>query len=67
MAEVVEYRVRPVVRYVVTRWHEVGPYQAGVETIGEFDNEHTAERVRKALEGEDSRAVAAKMTKQMPA
>lgn len=50
----VEYRVRPVVRYVVTRWHQElddrGCSGAGCETVGEFPNEEAAECVRNALE-----------------
>lgn len=52
--EQVEYRVRPVVRYVVTRWysgqHPEGGNYGGCETIGEYDCESAAERVYKALE-----------------
>lgn len=46
----VEYRLRPVTRYVVTRYHEEandGP--CGCETRGEFDNEETAYAVAYAL------------------
>ena len=58
----IEYRVRPVTRYIVTRYHsdmEVvktddltavysrGP--AGIDTCGEFANEDMAGRVAKAL------------------
>lgn len=49
----VEYRVRPVVRYVVTRWHSEddgnGSVGGGCETVGEFHREEAAERVRDAL------------------
>ena len=45
----VEYRVRPVVRYVVTRWYQDGA-TGGCETFGEFDNENQAELVRQTLE-----------------
>lgn len=44
----VEYRVRPVTRYIVTRYHEEDR-GAGVETIGEYPNPHTANRVAKSL------------------
>lgn len=43
-----EYRVRPVVRYIVTRHTEVG---TGV--MGEFDNEFYAECAAEALNGHD--------------
>ena len=35
----VEYRVRPVTRYVVTRWESDGDNYASCEPRGEFDNE----------------------------
>lgn len=44
----VEYRVRPVTRYVVTRWHE-GDNCAGCDPKGEFDNADTAYSVAYAL------------------
>ena len=52
MSETIEYRVRPVTRYIVTRhysdsspWGESG----GCEERGEFDNLSIAETVAKAL------------------
>ena len=50
----VEYRVRPVVRYMVTRY-ESGSYPdgssyGGCSGVGEFDNEESAERVKAALD-----------------
>lgn len=51
-----EYRVRPVVRYVVTRYFH--PYQSqdgkigqngSSEVIGEFDNEQLADQVCEAM------------------
>lgn len=50
--EKIEYRVRPVTRYIVTRYHskDDGPKQGGgVETKGEFDNETVAYQVGYAL------------------
>lgn len=44
----VEYRVRPVSRYVVTRYEDAGNV-GSVETIGEFDNEQQAMRVMAAM------------------
>lgn len=46
--EKIEYRVRPVTRYIVTRFHkdETG---AGVEQRGEFDHEQNAYEVGYAL------------------
>lgn len=45
----IEYRVRPVTRYVVTRWyaedHANGCCSGGCEGLGEFDNESAAQRV----------------------
>jgi hypothetical protein len=43
----IEYRVRPVTRYVVTRWHD--GEGVGVEQKGEFDNFDTAYAVGYAL------------------
>lgn len=44
----VEYRVKEVKRYVVTRWYE-GDRCGGCETKGEFDNSDTAYAVGYAL------------------
>ena len=44
-----EYRVRPVTRYVVTRFHQDETGGAGVETKGEFGNEAVAYEVAYAL------------------
>lgn len=44
----VEYRVRPVTRFVVTRWHEKGKSK-GVEQRGEYDNADVAHAVAYAL------------------
>lgn len=44
----IEYRVRPVTRYVVTRYES-----GGVETLGEFANEGHALRVMLALQRHD--------------
>lgn len=53
MSKVIEYRVRPVTRYVVTRFHSEGegPVRgmAGCETCGEFDNMERANTVAHAL------------------
>jgi uncharacterized protein YtpQ (UPF0354 family) len=48
----VEYRVRPVVRYVVTHWYDFGN-TGGCGPVGEFDNEQAAERVAAALSATD--------------
>lgn len=48
MTKTVEYRVRPVTRYHVTRFESDGN-KAGVESLGEFDNESQANKVAKAL------------------
>lgn len=44
----VEYRVRPVTRYIVTRFHQ-GDNGGGVETKGEFDSAQIAYEVGYAL------------------
>lgn len=46
----IEYRVRPVTRFIVTRWHESDDAkQGGVDTKGEFESEDTAHAVAYAL------------------
>lgn len=55
MIETNEYRVRPVVRYVVTHYHSYSTEDGkggggGSEVVGEFDNEAQAEKVKAALE-----------------
>jgi hypothetical protein len=50
----VEYRVRPVTRYVVTRYETDGK-ASQLETIGEYGNEGYAIRVMEALKVHDPR------------
>lgn len=46
----IEYRVRPVTRYIVTRFHEGADGHSGsVETRGEYDSEEVAYQVGYAL------------------
>lgn len=45
----IEYRVRPVTRYVVTRYHQDRANGGAVETCGEFENEDKAYEVGAAL------------------
>lgn len=47
--DLIEYRVRPVTRYIVTRYHDLDDGRSGVETKGEFDNAETAHEVGYAL------------------
>ncbi len=52
--ETLEYRVKPVTRYIVTRYHSYTEDQpgcggAGSSVVGEFDNEATAENIRATL------------------
>ncbi|MEN5063578.1 hypothetical protein [Achromobacter aegrifaciens] len=51
--KIVEYQVRPVTRYIITRYHNettpTGDASGGVETIGEFDNQVKAELIARAL------------------
>lgn len=53
MTKTVEYRVRPVTRYHVTRFenedHDNGRCSGGSESLGEFDNESQAFKVADAL------------------
>ena len=46
--EKIEYRVRPVTRYVVTRYEQNGSC-GGVSTMGEYENEDVAYQVGYAL------------------
>jgi len=48
MADLLEYRVRPVTRYVVTRFCRVGDGQH-LSTEGEYEDGHCANRVAYAL------------------
>lgn len=60
-SNLVEYRVRPVTRWVITRHQETtNTYKdghsggsVGSETLGEFDNEDQANRVRNILHAQD--------------
>lgn len=45
----IEYRVRPVIRHVVTCWHDDEAGGQGVETKGEFDSHDIAYQVAYAL------------------
>lgn len=47
--EKIEYRVRPVVRFVVTRYEQSGDGSASVDTRGEYDNVEMAYEVGYAL------------------
>ena len=55
METIIEYRVRPVTRYVVTRFssrldrHSGQGTSAGCELCGEFDNARQAEKIATAL------------------
>lgn len=53
MTKTVEYRVRPVTRYHVTRFESEdnpsGAGRAGCESLGEYDNESQAFKVSNAL------------------
>jgi len=48
MEEKIEYRVRVVTRYVVTKFHSSG-VAAGSSIVGEFDNLLSAEEVGNSL------------------
>ena len=50
----VEYRVKPITRYVVTRWHD-SEGCGGVDTIGAYDNGEAAYQVAYALCREEHR------------
>lgn len=58
--KIIEYRVRPVTRYIITRYHNetspTGGSTGGVETLGEFDNQVKAELIAQALTGMESGA-----------
>ena len=59
--EKIEYRVRPVTRYIVTRYHEEsdddGSCGAGNSVYGEFDSIRFANRVAVALAGQEPESV----------
>lgn len=43
MTKTVEYRIRPITRFIVTRWHDDRDMDTmGSETCGEFPNEEQA-------------------------
>jgi hypothetical protein len=58
----VEYRVRPVTRFVVTRWYhedqEGGRQNGGSEVCGEFENMQRANKVCEALAAQEPEAEA---------
>ncbi len=45
----IEYRVRPVTRFVVTRYETMANISGGVRTLGEYDNEYVGQEVAYAL------------------
>ena len=45
----VEYRVRPVTRYIITKYEEWSDRTPGVQTLGEYDNAEVAFEVGYAL------------------
>ena len=52
MSELIEYRVRPVTRYVITRFEraDVGELErSSIRTLGEYDNAEVAYEVAYAL------------------
>jgi hypothetical protein len=49
MSELIEFRVRPVTRYIVTRFENDGNGACGGSGHGEFDNYETAHAVAYAL------------------
>lgn len=54
MAKKYEIRVRPVMRYIVTEWHQIGDGDVvggGSCSFGEFENQVTAQFVAEALHG----------------
>ena len=62
MTKTVEYRVRPMTRYHVTRYeeqeHEDGCNSGGVESLGTFDNLEAANRVCVQLAASEPNATA---------
>jgi hypothetical protein len=53
--EKIEIRVRPVTRFVLTEFKEGGPSSSS-RTIGEFDSQEMADKLGKALAGDDENA-----------
>ncbi len=54
--DIIEYKVRPVIRWVVTRFHSTGR-SAGSEGRGEFDHFQTARDVGYALCSQEHRTL----------
>ena len=56
----IEYRVRPVKRYIVSRWHNEdlgnGTVSGGSMSYGEFENAYSANDVCKALAAREPEA-----------
>jgi len=51
---IVEFRVRPVTRWIVTRYENDSETESGsLETLGEYSNEWYAKRVKNALESHE--------------
>lgn len=65
MSQFIEYRVRPVTRYVVTRYHREsrsnGNESGGCEGCGEFDNMQRANTVAEALHKAEDGSTFAKL------
>ena len=65
MSKQIEYRVRPVTRYVVTRFYREsmpnGNEQGGCEGCGEFDNMQRANTVAEALHKSEDGSTFAKL------
>jgi hypothetical protein len=66
----IEYKVKPVTRFVITRFHryvaEDGHEEAGVETIGEYANENQAGMVAGLMAHSECAAVDKKWAIQSP-
>lgn len=58
--KVIEYRVRPVTRYIITRYHSIsydnGRAEAGSEVVGMCESAYQANRTCTALGGSEAEA-----------
>ena len=56
-ATVVEYRVRPVTRYIVTRFYDIEGDRTGVETVAELPQQYIAYQLANALGKNESELI----------
>lgn len=61
MSKLIEYRVRPVTRFIITRYHRTdddnGRSEAGSELCGLFESAYQANRIASALHASEAGSV----------